>query len=502
VVSTDLGTPGSVVASCADSDVGDDGLLNPVRNGAAMRRHPPWTTASAGLRPSRCEDRADQYPSFLAFDARRADLAAVREEFACNALLSDEGCELEQPLESVYRALVLRRAREGTVGNPDPNAGFVRDDAQLAIVLITDEDDGSVRDCRDAEPGDPDGVCGPLGPGSATGVFNRDDRSWASDDLNLRFYLYAPGGPQDPTWPLNRYIDPRRLERGFTSLKPGRPDLVTFIAITGVPIALPRERWSYGPTDPFGIDWDALLGRAADGSDAYEAMSPGGPISMRPRNRDPACPSRVVPACRREGGSSALPSCASSGQFFAWPARRIAEVARRFAQTTGRGTISSICSDDYAGALAILTAGFAHRSSAQCLARTIETVPPRCPSAPAAPGSCATERPLEPCVNADARVPVRVRCVVREILPSRLRAADWCVPARGRRPGGLDARGRETCFVDQLAVIPGSDPTEGEGFYLDTVPERDDCAQRISFTEGAVLARGSRATLECETSQR
>src|SRR5262245_5448138 len=35
VVSSDLGTPGSTVPSCVNSDQGDDGLLNPIRNGQA-----------------------------------------------------------------------------------------------------------------------------------------------------------------------------------------------------------------------------------------------------------------------------------------------------------------------------------------------------------------------------------------------------------------------------------------------------------------------------------
>jgi hypothetical protein len=45
VVSTDLGTPGSSVPGCANSDIGDDGRLNPIRYGEAIGRHEPWTSA-------------------------------------------------------------------------------------------------------------------------------------------------------------------------------------------------------------------------------------------------------------------------------------------------------------------------------------------------------------------------------------------------------------------------------------------------------------------------
>jgi len=41
VVSSDLGTPGSSVPGCLNSDLGDDALLNPIRNGLALRHHEP-----------------------------------------------------------------------------------------------------------------------------------------------------------------------------------------------------------------------------------------------------------------------------------------------------------------------------------------------------------------------------------------------------------------------------------------------------------------------------
>lgn len=59
------------------------------------------------------------------------DLAAT---FGCMASVGVGGCGLEQPLESVYRAL----------HDPIPdNQGFLRDDALLAVVFVTDEDDCS-----------------------------------------------------------------------------------------------------------------------------------------------------------------------------------------------------------------------------------------------------------------------------------------------------------------------------------------------------------------------
>ena len=56
---------------------------------------------------------------------------------ACTAQLGDDGCGFESPLEAMKRALD---------GSHAENAGFLRDDADLAVIILTDEDDCSVAD--------------------------------------------------------------------------------------------------------------------------------------------------------------------------------------------------------------------------------------------------------------------------------------------------------------------------------------------------------------------
>jgi len=487
VISSDLGTPGSVVPSCANSDSGDDGLLNPVRNGQAIRTHQPWTTAAPGVRPMRCMNNPQQYPTFLTFDADTTSAMEFREDFVCNAYLSIGGCGLEQQLEAAYRALVIRNPR-AQPGNTDPNAGFVRDNAVLAIVMVSDEEDGSVRDCRYQEGGDPDGDCRPP-RGDALSVFDSSNGDWAATDLNLRMYMYQPGSPQDPTWNINRYIDPMRPTRGFTSLKPGRPDQVIFAGILGVPIAI--------PTRPGGtnIDWTALLGANPDGSEGFTGMSPEGPVSLRQRNMDPSCGMRVVPGCRREGSSydPARPPCDTTAQYFAWPSRRIAEVARRFSERYDNGTVSSICRSDYSEALQQIVQRIQQRLSGRCLPRQLQTTPPQC-TAPGMPANC---------VSPGDMTPVRVNCVVRESLPEGMTAAQQCTAARGRRPASPvrdPETNREQCLVDQVPVPVGGTPSgSAQGFYYDTTvdPTAPDCRQRISFTSNAELATGASALIDC-----
>lgn len=485
VISSDLGTPGSVVPSCANSDSGDDGLLNPIRNGLAIRTHQPWTTAPTGIRPARCTTNLNQYPTFLTFEAGTTNAAEFREDFVCNAFLSTGGCGLEQQLEAAYRALVVRNPR-AVAGNMDPNAGFVRNDAVLAIVMVSDEEDGSVRDCRYAEPGDPDGDC--RAPrGDALGVFDTQSGDWASNDPNLRFYMYTPGTSQDPTWNLNRYIDPMRPNRGFTSLKPGRPNLVIFAGILGVPINLPT-RMSGGTTE---IDWTTLLGANPNGSEGFTGMSTEGPVSMRQANMDPACSMRVVPACRRQG--STANGCSTTDQYFAWPSRRLAEVARRFSVTYQNGTVSSICQSSYATALQQIVERIQNQLTGRCLPRALQTTPPICGTPGVGDGGA--------CIGEGSTTPVTVNCVVRETLPAGMTAAQRCTTARGRRPAGRDAAtGQEQCLVQQVPAPLNGRPAAGqEGFYYDTTidPSAPNCRQRISFTGNAGLDNGASALIEC-----
>jgi hypothetical protein len=148
-------------------------------------------------------------------------------------------------------------------------------------------------------------------------------------------------------------------------LKPGHPERIVFSAITGVPIALPTEM-SGGETR---IVWDRLLGAPGPGGpDDFcgrdsralaNLTSAEGPVSMAQANLDSNCSQRVVPACRREGSTFDPTACTSDAQYFAWPARRIVEIARRFDESPlchgaacRNGTVTSICRSDYAAAFA------------------------------------------------------------------------------------------------------------------------------------------------------
>jgi hypothetical protein len=120
VISTDVGVEGIEIQGCSTS--GDDGILQ-------------RTPRIGGCRPP-----TDPYISdvVLADGARSRNYTGdLANEIACIVPLGVGGCQIEQPLEAIRRALDGRHAA---------NIGFLRDDARLAVVLITDEDDCSLSD--------------------------------------------------------------------------------------------------------------------------------------------------------------------------------------------------------------------------------------------------------------------------------------------------------------------------------------------------------------------
>lgn len=358
VVSTDLGSRNGLLQGCPE--LGDDGQMNPLRYG-------PATVARESrepVLPSRPEDCGplSEMPRYLHFGGDGVSIDQVRHDLSCHALLYTRGCGVEQPLEAVYRALVW--SHDGSSDITRSRVGdFLRRDAMLLIVVLSDEEDGSVRDCRYREPI----VAGmPATCNDSTEVFNAESTAWSSRDSNLRYYTYSPCGAQDPTWPLDRYVAPLDLQRGFLGLKPGHPERVVFAAITGVPVRSPRGAADAGAH----VDWSALLGASSPLSaddfcarrtdTSVAGLQDGDAVSMRHGMVDDSCPSRVVPACYRVGTPSAMSgaACNATQRYFAWPSQRIVEVARRFDESVlcngvpcRNGFVSSICENSFRPAL-------------------------------------------------------------------------------------------------------------------------------------------------------
>ena len=190
VVTTDMGVGDFVVPTCTAAPMfGDDGLLRTAGD-----------TALAGCLAT--------YPPFLEYVPGVS--VGTPEEFGagvrCVTSTGTRGCGFEQPLEAALKAITPSTSTltfvGGTPGHGDvENAGFLRPDSVLAVVLLTDEEDCSIRS-------------------GSEDIFNPESAVYLGD-INLRCYAY-----KDAQWPVQRYID------GFKALRPGRENLVVFAAIT------------------------------------------------------------------------------------------------------------------------------------------------------------------------------------------------------------------------------------------------------------------------------
>ncbi|GAB4207564.1 MAG: hypothetical protein OHK0013_25320 [Sandaracinaceae bacterium] len=208
VISSDLGAgPHTGVPTC-DVGLGDDGIL--------LSRSRTTTPPCMGSYPS----------AIFEFNRDTDDPLTFATAVGCVANLGTGGCGFEQQLEVSLKALTPISAQpwtrpgytpprfvsaDGVVdsvgGNADgPNAGFLRPNSALAIVLVTDEEDCSVRDFGLFAPGDPRFVSVPL---------NIRCNAFGDPAMNLVF-------------PVQRYVD------GFLGLRRD-PNLLIFSAITGIP---------------------------------------------------------------------------------------------------------------------------------------------------------------------------------------------------------------------------------------------------------------------------
>ncbi len=118
----------------------------------------------------------------------------ISQAFACLAQVGVGGCGFEHQLEAIYKAL-----------DPNVNPGFLRRDAALALIIISDEDDCSAEDTSLFDPSN-QALDGPLGPLTSFRCFefgthcNINDRTQTGVRSNC-----VPEGKY--LYPISRYVD-------------------------------------------------------------------------------------------------------------------------------------------------------------------------------------------------------------------------------------------------------------------------------------------------------
>jgi len=169
VISTDLGAGPFTVGTCKPP--GDEGKL----------QHAPHGSGCAA-----------SYPRWLVGPS-----TTLPEDFACIAKLGVGGCGFEQQMEAALKALTAQ----------SENDGFLRANAPVAIIFISDEDDCSAKDLG-------------LFDEANTSLGALPTRCVRAADLTL------DGALPEKLHPVSRYID------GFRALK-DNPKRVVVGAITG-----------------------------------------------------------------------------------------------------------------------------------------------------------------------------------------------------------------------------------------------------------------------------
>ena len=285
VVDSDMGTGGFAVQTCRDAIDGDDGILRNTPSGAV-----------AGC--------ADSYPSYLSFH-EGDDPSAINADFSCIATLGTGGCGFEQQLKAARKALTVHAA--------GANAGFVRDDSLLAILLVTDEEDCSVRE----------------DVANATDIFNTQ---LALGPLNLRCYNHRDQYVE----PVDSYVD------AFLGLRADNPERLVMAAIVGIP---PGTRHQCNLTGMTDADFQCLL-------DLPEMQE-------------------VIDNSAEGKGERLTPSCDEAGLGEAFPPRRIVEVVRQINNVGNNGIVRSICEANFQPAMQAITSLIQSKVLGACLARPL-----------------------------------------------------------------------------------------------------------------------------------
>ncbi|HWE31083.1 MAG TPA: hypothetical protein VHB97_23910, partial [Polyangia bacterium] len=126
---------------------------------------------------------------------------ALNSTFTCMASVGDAGCGFEHQLESVYAAL----------HDSTDNAGFLRDDALLAVVFVTNEDDGSAAPGTtfyDADTaGDPNAGAFDTYRQTRFGIECGSPLTMAPETASNGMLTCEPGTEMGAEYPISRYTD-------------------------------------------------------------------------------------------------------------------------------------------------------------------------------------------------------------------------------------------------------------------------------------------------------
>ena len=280
VISTDMGAGDGSVAGC-DANGGKNGIF---------QYQPRADCTTTNLAPG---------ATFIADDGTNRNYTGnLADVFGCIARLGESGCGFEHQLAAITRAL-------GADGSPAPaeNQGFLRPDAFLMILLLTNEDDCSA----------------PAGSNLYDTSMNRTLASYLGPPANFRCNEFghlcngvkpprlAPNGDVNASVTLDGCVPAEdgvlipvaEVTQQIRSLKAFPDQQIVVTAVTG-------------PTSPYTVKW---FGPASPDTGPWPIMAH---------------------------------SCTASDGTFADPPIRIADFVHRFGDN---GLLLPVCSDNWAPSL-------------------------------------------------------------------------------------------------------------------------------------------------------
>jgi len=250
-------------------------------------------------------DLAQCNPETRAFISYKDGRGEVTTEVAASCVpdVGTMGCGFEQPLEAMLKALWPASDEtitfsDGSGHGEDANAGFLREDSLLVVIVVSDEDD-----CSNAD-------------GS---VFDPIAANESGVGLNT---LCAT---TDALFDVDRYVS------GLRALREAEDDPIIFATIAGVPADLAAQQTELDLSDAEAVA--AYYESVLDAPEMQQVIDPRG-------NADPA-DDNLVPSCTGASpDGSTIPH--------SYPPRRLVQVAEAFGNA---GVIGSICAEDYASAM-------------------------------------------------------------------------------------------------------------------------------------------------------
>jgi len=227
----------------------------------------------------------------------------LAEAFSCIAELGVGGCGFEHQMASVARAL------GGKVGGytgeaPKENAGFLRDDAMLLVVFITDEDDCSGPVDSDLYDTKQTLLSDPLGP---------------LNSFRCNEFGHLCEGKRPPRTPASMLMDCHSAEEDGKLIPVA--DMVAFFKTVKPSTAQVFVAVIAGPPEPYSV------GLAGNGNP------------------------EIQPSCTSKAGSAA-------------PAVRFSDLV---ADLGAGAMFESVCADTYSPAFAKIASSFHGRAGARCL---------------------------------------------------------------------------------------------------------------------------------------